>query len=153
MLFWHSVEFWEGLELQAQWQGRQFVSWTIRIWTRQEDLWRWSPEIFRQLSRIWTVKKIDTIEQAWATSGPPITLMWPASSIWSYIKSYFDFQSVLYSRNYLLYQITSKWVEFNPYFLALRNKHWPPWIPNLALIWPAKPKELPTPAVEHFSRT
>jgi len=41
------------------------------------------------------------LDQAWATSGPratygpPSTLMWPASYIWSFLNSYIDYENTL----------------------------------------------------------
>jgi len=42
------------------------------------------------------------LPQAWATSGtratygPPSTLMWPASYIWSFLNSYIDYEVIEY---------------------------------------------------------
>jgi len=71
-----------------------------------------------------------------ATYGPPSTLMWPASYIWSFLNSYIDYEKHWTSRKYLLYHKNN--LKFSLHV---------PLIPNLSLMWPAKPKELSTPAL------
>ncbi len=81
----------------------------------------------------------DTLEQAWATSGPrdtygpQITLMWPANYIWSFINSYFDFENTLTSKNICFTIKTNLKISL------------PAVIHYMSLILPAKPKELATP--------
>ncbi len=90
---------------------------------------------------------LDSLEQAWATSGPratygpPSILMWPASYIWSFLNSYFDYENTLNIKKVPVL------LQKRPYNLLT----WActgPRIPNLSLMWPAKTKELPTPALE-----
>jgi len=48
------------------------------------------------------VLKWKAVDQAWATSGPratygpPSTLMWPESYLWSFLNSYIDYEVIEY---------------------------------------------------------
>jgi len=90
----------------------------------------------------------DTLEQAWATFGPratygpPSTLMWPASYIWSFLNRYFDYENTLNIKKVPVF--LQKKQHSNQFIWTWTG----PRIPNLSLMWPAKPKELPTPALE-----
>jgi len=41
------------------------------------------------------IQYLETLGQAWATSGPPSTLMWPAIYIWSFLHSYIEYEKKL----------------------------------------------------------
>jgi len=91
-------------------------------------------------------KPLQRLGQVWATSGPratygsPSTLMWPASFIWSFLNSYIDYENTLNTKK------VSVLLQKQPYNQFTRTCIGPQ-IPNLSLMWPAKPKEFPTPGL------
>jgi len=76
------------------------------------------------------------LEQAWATSGPQSTLMWPAIYFWNFLNSYIDQKA---------HKTSKKYHKNNLEISLLGHER----IPKFSLMWPAKPKELPTPVLEH----
>ncbi len=66
--------------------------------------------------------------------------MWPASYIWSFLNRYFDFENTL---NIKKLPVLSQKQHQNQFTLTCTGLR----IPNLSLMRPSKPKELPTPAL------
>jgi len=80
----------------------------------------------------------DTLHQAWATSGPPNTLMWPTSYIRSFLNSYIDYENTLNIKKVPV--LIQKQLQNQLTWTCTGTR-----IPCLPLMWPTKPKELPTP--------
>ncbi len=90
------------------------------------------------------------LDQAWATSGlratygPQSTFMWPASYIWSYLDCYFDNEKTLKIK-----AISASKTNFKSVYIDM---YWPT-DTNLSLMWPATPKEFPTPVQDQCFST
>jgi hypothetical protein len=91
-------------------------------------------------------KPLQRLGQVWATSGPratygsPSTLMWPASYIWSFLNSYIDYENTLNTKKVPVLLQKQPYNQFTRTCIG-------PQIPNVSLMWPAKPKELSTPGM------